>query len=108
MDKAYIQHLLMTDKRAVARALVVLNNRQTADERIDEHTRHSNGRGFRPAHAKMGTSHAKFFHRTQFLTDKQINYWRVKMADGNPRICIYWAQLLEEAQEKAQRKQQSL
>ncbi len=101
MDKAYIQNLLMTDKRAIARAVVVLTSRQTSDEQASEHTHYLNGRGFRPCHAKMGTSHAKFFQRTGFLTEKQINYWRVKMACGNTRIGIYWAQLLEEAQEKA-------
>jgi len=101
MDKSFIQHLLMTDKRAIARALVVLTARQTADERASEQTRYLNGRGFRPCHARMGSSHAKFFQRTGFLTEKQINYWRVPMKDGNVRICIYWAQLLEEAQEKA-------
>lgn len=104
MDKDAIIHLLRTDKRAVARALIVLTARQTDDEQRSENTKYLNGRGFRPCHARMGTSHAKFFQRTGFLTDKQINYWRVPMACGNMRLGIYWAQLLEAAQDKSREK----
>jgi hypothetical protein len=105
MTKDQIIHLLRTDKRAIVRALLVLNARQTTDEQVSEHTRYLNGRGFRPCHARMGTSHAKFFQRNGYLTDKQINYWRVTMKDGNMRIGIYWAQLLEEAEKKAMKKE---
>jgi hypothetical protein len=45
----------------------------------------------------MGTSMADFFERRGYLTEKQTNYWRAKMADGNSRIEIYSRQLLEEA-----------
>ena len=107
VTKADIIELLKTDKRAVARALVILNERQTSDERVSENTRHRNGRGFRPAHAKRGTGMAKFFLRTGYLTDKQIEYWRTPMRDGKMRIEIYAGQLLEEAVAKAQRKAQT-
>jgi len=96
-----IKHLLATNDKAVGRALIVLRNRQTVDERSSETTRHLNGRGFRPCHARMGTSMANFFESRGYLTAKQVAYWRVAMADGNSRIEIYARQLLEEAEVKA-------
>jgi len=100
LTKESIVTLLQNDKRAVARALVVLTARQTADEQATEHTRHLNGRGFRPCHARMGTNMAQFFQRQGYLTDKQIAYWRMKDKSGAMRIGIYAGQLLEEAELK--------
>ena len=104
LTKESIIQLLKTDKRAVARALVVLHNRQTNDEQAQEGTRYLNGRGFRPCHARMGSSMAKQFTRLGFLSEKQIAYWRVTDRSGSMRIGIYWAQLLEEAEAKARAK----
>ena len=95
-----IRDLLLTNDRAVARALVALNARQTADERATEVTRHLNGRGFRPCHARMGTSMAQFYLRTGRLSEKQVAYWRKPMKDGKSRIEIYARQLLEVAAER--------
>lgn len=103
LSKEAILDLLKSDKRAVARALVVLHERQTFDERAQEGTRYLNGRGFRPCHARMGSSMAKQFLNKGFLSDKQINYWRVLDKTGSMRIGIYWGQLLEEAQRKAEK-----
>jgi len=91
-----IVNILRTNDKAVARALVLLNRRQTDDEQTQERVKYCNGRGFRPAHARMGTSMAKFFERNGYLTPKQIAYWRVEGKQGM-RISIYWRQLLEEA-----------
>ena len=107
MNKAEIVELLMTNDRAVSRALVVLNNRQTSDERQSETTRHQNKRGFSAAHAKRGTSMANWFSRTGFLTPKQIAWWRAS-ARGTPRIAMYAEQLLEEAVAKAARNSASI
>jgi len=104
LTKEAIVKLLEDDDRAVARALVVLNDRQTQDEQSQETTKYQNGRGFRPAHARMGTSMAQFFKARGYLTPKQLAYWRARDKKGNMRIGIYWAQLLEEAQLKAARK----
>lgn len=97
----YIKNLLQNNPRAVGRALIVLRNRQTADEQVAQDTRHKNGRGFRPCHARMGTSMANQFESRGFLTPKQIDYWRRTMKDGNMRIGIYARQLIEEAKYKA-------
>ena len=101
LTKEKVLQLLRDDKRAVARALVVLHERQTHDEQAQEGTRYLNGRGFRPCHARMGSSMAKQFLRTSFLSDKQINYWRKTDRTGAMRIGIYWGQLLEEAELRA-------
>lgn len=95
-----IRELLRTNDKAVCRALVALNRRQTADEQATKDTRHQNGMGFRPAHARMGTSMAEFYARNGYLTTKQVAYWRKPMKDGKSRIEIYARQLLEVAQER--------
>lgn len=102
MDKKFIVNLLRTNDKAIARALLALNERQTLDERVSEHTRHDNGRGFRPCHARMGTSMAKFFQRQGYLSPKQVAYWRATMRDGKMRIEIYAGQLLDVAQRRVQ------
>jgi hypothetical protein len=101
LSKQGIVELLKTNDKAIARALVVLNERQTKDEQAAEHTRYHNGLGFRPCHARMGTSMAKFFERRGYLTDKQIAYWRRPMKGGKMKIEIYAGQLLEAAKLKA-------
>ena len=61
MDKAYIIKLLETNDKAICRALVVLNERQTLSEQSAQYTINRNGEGFTPADAYMGTSMAQFF-----------------------------------------------
>ena len=100
LTKEAIVQLLATDDRALCRALVLLNERQTVDEQAIEATRYHNGKGFRPCHARMGTSMANFFVRRGYLSPKQLAYWRKPMADGNMKIGIYWKQLQEEAEKK--------
>lgn len=92
-----IKNLLATNDKAIGRALIVLRERQTDDEQRSETTKYHNGRGFRPCHARMGTSMANFFQARGFLTPKQVNYWRTPMRCGNTRIEIYAKQLLEQA-----------
>jgi hypothetical protein len=99
LSKEYIQNLLLTNDHAVGRALVVLNQRQTAAEQSSEATIVHNGEGFRPCDARMGTSMAKFFERTGFLTPKQVAYWRREQKHG-ARITCYWKQLIEVAEAK--------
>jgi hypothetical protein len=96
-----IIELLLKRDVAVARALVVLNERQTRDEQHAEHTRYLNGQGFTPADARMGTSMATFFKKRGFLSPKQLAYWRKPNVRGVARIAKYAGQLLEIANEKA-------
>lgn len=101
ITKDYIISLLKTNDIAIARALVALNARQNVEEQISETTKYRNGRGFRPCHARMGTSMAKFYEKFGRLSEKQIKYWRHTQADGKMRIEIYANQLLEIAKEKS-------
>src|ERR1700741_526084 len=100
LSKAEIVKLLETNDKAVARALVVVNNNQTSTEQKSESTINRNGEGFRPCHARMGTSMATFFAKRGYLTDKQIAYWRKTDKTGAMRITIYWRQLAEAAELK--------
>ncbi len=100
LTKEFIVELLKNNDKAVARALVALNARQTSEEQIIKDTKELNGRGFRPCHAKMGTSMAEFFTKTGFLSQKQVSYWRQLDKTGKMRIEIYAGQLLKIAEEK--------
>lgn len=101
MNKAEIVELLKVNDRAVARAVFVLNERQTLDEQISEETKYQNGVGFTGADARMGTSMAQFYTRTGYLTAKQVAYWRKPNKNGVMRIAKYAGQLLEIAEAKA-------
>ncbi|HET8688470.1 MAG TPA: hypothetical protein VFM18_17805 [Methanosarcina sp.] len=104
LSKPQIVKLLETNDRAVAHALVVLFNNQTRDEQNAEDTKYHNGVGFRPCHARMGTSMAEFFLKRGYLTARQVAYWRRTMKDGNMKIAIYWKQLAKAAEAKAAQK----
>ena len=100
LTKANIIDLLRTNDKAVARALVVLYNNQTFDEKQNQDVKHHNNKGFRPCHGRMGTSMAEQYLRTGRLSPAQIRYWRVTGKEGM-RIGIYTRQLIEAAQKKA-------
>ena len=101
LSKEVIVKLLETNDKAIAHALVVLHNNQTNDEQRTESTRNRNGEGWRPCHARMGTSMATFYMARGYLTVKQVAYWRKPMACGNMRISVYWRQLAVAAEAKA-------
>jgi len=100
LDKQSIVTLLKQNDKAVARALVVLTERQTPQEQANQTTVVANGEGFRPCHARMGTSMAEFYKKRGFLSEKQIAYWRKPMKGGKMRIEIYANQLLAVAKHK--------
>ena len=100
MNKHYIAQLLQNNDKAIIRALIVLNERQTRDEQASEDTKYNNGVGFTPADAKMGTSMAEFYTRRGYLTDKQLAYWKKPNRKGVWRICKYAGQLLDIANAK--------
>lgn len=95
-NKDRIVDLLARNDKAVARAIVRINENQTADEQDQQIVKYQNGKGFRPAHARMGTSMARFFNQKGYLSPKQIAYWRVTDKKGNMRIGIYANQLLKD------------
>jgi hypothetical protein len=101
MNKQTILVLLNTNDKAIARALVVLNERQTQAEQCSEATINRNGEGFTPADARMGTSMATYYTKWGKLSEKQLAYWKKPNAKGVPRINKYAGQLLQIATEKA-------
>jgi hypothetical protein len=94
--KDRIIDLLEKNDKAVGRALLRLLQNQTSDEQVAQDVKYRNNQGFRPCHARMGTSMAEFFRDKGFLSPKQAAYWRVRDKNGNMRIGIYANQLLKE------------
>lgn len=97
--KESIIDLLKNNDKAIGRALVAIHRRQNQEEQISKQTKYRNGRGFRPAHAKMGSNMALYYLKFEKLTPRQINYWRVKERDGRMRIEVYASQLLDVVKE---------
>lgn len=91
-----------TQMRAVGRALVALNERQTFDEQVSQNTKHHNGMGFKPSDAYMGTSMANFYTMYNRLSPKQVKYWINPNKKGVMRIEAYHRQLIEVATAKAE------
>lgn len=108
MNKQDIVALLQRNDKAIARALVVLNERQTRSEQVCEHTSEHNGVGFTPADARMGTSMANFYTKRGYLTEKQLAYWKKPNKNGVWRICKYAGQLLDIAKANAAAMQERL
>ena len=92
--KDSIKALLLTNPRAVERAMLVLFDRQTTDERVEQTTRHTNSRGFSAAHASKGSYYAKWVRGGRNLTGHHLDRAR-SMA------LHYTRQLLEEVEAKA-------
>lgn len=99
-----IKYLLATNDKAIGRALVALNNRQTVDEQQTESTKYHNNRGFKSSDAKIGTSCANYFSKHGYLTPKQLIFWRKLTKSGRSKIEIYARQLLEQANLNAAKK----
>ena len=108
VTKAEVVALLQTNDKAIARALVALNERQTASERNSQSTFNDNGEGFVPCDARMGTSMAEFYTRYGRLSEKQLAYWKRTNVKGVMRICKYAGQLVHIAEVKASTRELAL
>lgn len=71
-SKESIRTLLNTNDKAVARAILALYSRQTADEQQSENTKHQNNIGFNAFDSKIMSSFAKTLHTKKILSEKQI------------------------------------
>lgn len=95
-NKATIAALLKTSDKAVNRAMIVIYDRQTQDEKAVADTRHSNKRGFSAAHAKKGSYYGRWCKSGRALTAHHL----VKARE----IALHYAQqLADEANAKAAR-----
>lgn len=90
-------------KKIVGRALVIVFNNQTRDERAVDHTMVHNGIGFTGADAHSGSLTAKSFLRNHTLQDWQLERWIKPDRTGYSRICKYHSQINQAAVEKASR-----
>lgn len=89
-----IAEILRKNDRAVERAMVVLYDRQTHDEKSSSDTRHNNTVGFSGAHASKGSYYARWVLGGKHLTGHHLENAR--------RIALkYTRQLLQEAELKA-------
>lgn len=89
--KSRIIRLLQNEDRAVLRALIVVYQNQTAQEKNNGSTIEDNGVGFTGIDADILTSFVRFYESVGFLTNRQIAITRNK-------IVKYWRQLLISAE----------
>jgi hypothetical protein len=85
----------------IGRALVVLFNNQTADEKESNDTNKENGVGFTGADAYSGCLTAKYYIKHKALLDWQVERWTKLASNGYPRLAKYHAQLNKAALAKA-------
>jgi hypothetical protein len=97
VTEAQIIAVLNSNPKAVERAMVVLYDRQTADEKATSTTRHHNQRGFSGSTDKRGTYYARWVLGGRRLTGHHLDKAR-QIALKHRR------QLVEEANLKAEKK----
>ena len=67
-NKDSIKELLMKNDRVVERAILVVYNNQTSDEKNSVTVKHNNGKGFLPMHARRGTYYAEWINSGRHLS----------------------------------------
>jgi hypothetical protein len=87
-NKAKIADLLRRNDRAVERAMVVLYDRQTSDEKAVSDTRHTNQRGFSCFHAKSGSYYARWCIKGNRLTDEANGRVMIKAIE-KPKMTVH-------------------
>ena len=73
-----VRNLLLTDDEAIVKALLLINERQTADEQAAQQTRYLNHRGFRSCHGKF-SGYVAYYKHFGKLTEKQMIVLRRSM-----------------------------
>lgn len=99
-DREAINELLMTNARAVERALVVLHDRQTSTEQASLQTKDANGVGFGAFDAEIFSSFAEKVKRGYRLSERQLAVCRKANKHGIARLARYWKQLADEIGKK--------
>ena len=85
----------------VGRALVVVFNNQTENEKAVNETNQDNGVGFTGADARAGSLTAKFWLKHQRLEDWMVDNWTRKNVNGVMRLAKYHKQLNAAAEKKS-------
>ena len=86
--EVFIKYKLSTCKAWAQKALVVIYNNQTVDEKNEERTKYSNGKGFSGCDSEILSKLAKWYIAKGFLTGRQLGIVQ-------KRIPKYWKQVLE-------------
>jgi len=86
--------LLKVNDLAVERAITVLYQRQTQDERSHSMTKHSNGIGFKANHARLGSYYAKWIASGRHLTGSHIVNARKITLQYSRQLCEIAAEKL--------------
>ena len=95
----FVKEKLSTDKAWAIRALEIIYDYQTSDEKAVRRTKHANSVGFSAADAKILSGFHSFYKKNKFLTDKQTyrlhklmpKYWRqiIEVSDANKLLKAY-------------------
>ena len=92
--KERIAELIRTNDKAVDRAMSVLYDRQTSDEKRDSTTKHTNGVGFRANHDRLGSYYGRWVQTGQRLSGGHLEKAR--------KIALHYTQqLADEANVRA-------
>lgn len=103
IDKAIKENDTRRLSAIIGRALVVLFDRQTQDEKESNDTNRTNSIGFSSSDARQGSITAKTFLKRGELKQFQLDMWTARQANGFSKITKYVKQLNEHAVRKAQR-----
>jgi hypothetical protein len=76
-NEAKISILLRANDRAVEKAMIAIYDNQTADEKSQSSTKHTNGRGFRANHASKGSYYARWVLSGKRLSGKHLENARI-------------------------------
>jgi hypothetical protein len=99
-DQARLEKLLETSDIAVMRALQVLYDRQTAQEKSGGVTINKNAQGFTAFDADIFSSFVRWIRAGHALSARQLAVCRKRNAYGIMRLGKYYRQLLEEIARK--------
>ena len=93
-----IEALLARSDAAVLRAIIVIYQKQTADEQKSHITRNVNGVGFSSPDASRGTFHAQYLikfpdYSHPFVKEKILPCWKEIRKNNKMRIMKYAKQL---------------
>lgn len=80
LTKEYIRERITTDDNALIRGMLAIYAYQTADEQRAQVTKYENGVGFNGADSTILSSFCEQYNRKGFLSTKQLNIARRKMA----------------------------
>ncbi|ATS92371.1 hypothetical protein DLP05_115 [Stenotrophomonas phage vB_SmaS_DLP_5] len=93
--KEEIQALLDSNDRAVYRAIILINDRQTASEKAHNAAEEENGEGWSKFDAEFMSNMAHAIRQYGKLTERQMEFAR-------PKIKRYWKQLMIISNEKGE------